>query len=404
MGNTGSTETQTQPHELGRHLSPDMKRVFDTFWRSIAETDHIMTRAQFLARDDPRNDEVQSAVFKYLSLNNDTVEKEFMENRLLDLIEREDRRHSSFVVAPWVTLMDVVGISAPQALAIACHSAQPIPCELATVAQLVSQVPSLEKEFNHAVVDAILSTGKAVPHTKSTILSDADGRLLALIVPSLHTADQPQLLFGSASSGSSFRTMAPAIRHYAGELVVVCRDDHRVFGFYSRRSDWTETTGGGFDETARESVLFQLHPELRVRRVNRRGCSNCVYFNASNPNHPIGIGLGGREGAFRFWLDGSDLSQVSCLASDATFESGQLLSGEEAFQVETTVQSVEVWGYSGSGALERQAEKKAIEKEVRQDRQKIDRSKLVQNEFDKEMLFSKTFQQSSSAQDRQGTA
>jgi hypothetical protein len=87
------------------------------------------------------------------------------------------------------------------------------------------------------------------------------------------------------------------------------------------------------------------------------------------------------------------------MSVDATFEPGQLLSGPE--EVAVSVHAIEVFGFSGADGRELQQAKKLAEAEVRSDRKKVDRSKLVQNEFDKEVLFSKTFQ---SNQDRLGTA
>lgn len=351
-----------------------------------------MTEEAFLQSID-RDDTIARAVFQYLSLSNASIEKEFMESRLVDLIHHPVHRES-FTVAPWESLLDVLGFSPALILSVAAGVAALAPTEAQTLVDLEKQIPTLQLAFNRSVVDIALSR-QHITSATSSILSKTHWELIRMIAPS---DNAPDLLYSSAQHGSSFRVMAPAIKCYPGALLLVLAcEDGRIFGFHSKRSEWKESAK--FDELARDSFLFQLGPELRIRRVNRNGASNCVYFNASNPNHPIGIGLGGREGSFRFWLDGTDLSRFESMSVDATFEPGQLLSGPE--EVAVSVHAIEVFGFSGADGRELQQAKKLAEAEVRSDRKKVDRSKLVQNEFDKEVLFSKTFQ---SNQDRLGTA
>jgi hypothetical protein len=88
---------------------------------------------------------------------------------------------------------------------------------------------------------------------------------------------------------------------------------------------------------------------------------------------------------------------------DATFEPGQLLSGDsESSIIETKGQVMEIFGFGGPGAINEQSARRAADQEARMDRRKVDRMKLVQNEFDREMLFSKTFKQHAQT-DRLGT-
>jgi len=127
-------------------------------------------------------------------------------------------------------------------------------------------------------------------------------------------------------------------------------------------------------------------------------------MNTSNPHHPVGIGMGGREGTFRIWLDGTDMSNLTCTASDATFESGNILQSEDEFQTHAKIRSIEVYGFGGADAFAEQRRRKEAEEELKQDRKKIDKSKLIENQFDREILFSKIFKAGQGGQDRLGTA
>ena len=404
MGNQASSETPRSPARRGLQLQGHDKNCFEEMWRSACgdESDR-MTCEQFTKTYSSMVDaQVSKSVFIYLSLNNDSIEKEFMENRLYDLIAH-DATPRSFSVAPWKTLIDVVGLS-PQAivsLAARAPDFSHIATEASSIEDLITQFPNIEYHFNRSVVQFVLhfsSWSQPLNRPASDILSNLHFRIIGLLIQG-----ECDLLFSTARHGSSFRSLAPAIRYYPGALLVVIKDTNgRIFGFFSERTNWTET-GDRFDEDARSTFLFQLEPEIRLRRINARGSSNCIYFNASNQNHPVGIGLGGRPGNFRLWIDGNDVSIIKSMDVDATFEPGQLVSGEsESSVIEAKGKVMEIFGFGGPSAIEEQSARRAADQELRMDRRKVDRMKLVQNEFDREMLFSKTFKQNAQT-DRLGS-
>lgn len=391
-------------HGLGKHLETQNREIFDEFWSRAAGSRSVyLSISQFVAASGFPEESISASIFNYLSLGNDKIEKEFLENRVRDLMQHD--KSTSFTTAPWTTILDVAHISPAMALSIACWSRNAIVAtEAKTIAELVKQVPGIEAAFNHAVVESVISGFTAKPSLNfpaDSIANLSDQTLLALIAPGAAT---PNLMFSSSVNGSSFRVLGPAIKYYPGKLLFLLKGSDSIFGFMSNRSEWAETRG--FDENARDSILFQLSPELRVRHVTARGASNCVYFNLTNPNHPLGIGLGGREDSFRLWLDGSNMGSVTCMQSDATFEPGHILScaPTDSYEFRCTVHAIEIWGLSGPDALYQQQERKGAEAEVRQDRKKVDKSKLLHNDFDKEMFFQKTFAgNASAAQNRLGT-
>ena len=392
-------------HGLGKHLETQNRVIFDEFWsRATGSSSRYLSKSQFVAPSGFPEKSISESIFNYLSLGNEKIQKDFLENRTRDLMQND--KSTSFTAAPWTKILDVVQISPAVALSIACWSRNAIlSTEAKTIAELVNQVPGIEAAFNHAVVESIIPGFTAKPSLNfpaDSIADISDQTLLGLLAPG--AAATPNLMFSSSVNGSSFRVLGPAIKYYPGKLLFLLKGSDFIFGFMSSRSEWTETRG--FDENAHDSILFQLSPQLRVRHVNARGSRNCVYFNLTNPNRSVGIGLGGREDAFRLWLDGSNMGSVTCLQSDATFEPGHILScaPTDSYEFRYTVQAIEVWGLSGPDALNQQQERKGAEAQVRQDRKKVDKSKLVQNDFDREMFFQKTFACNASAEkDRLGT-
>ena len=414
MGNqtsSGNKGESSPGHHRGRVLPPNEHEAFQKLWTSLVDEDPAadrITSERFEAKYS-ETPNIAKSIFIYLSLNNPSIEKEFFENRLVDLIGHHSTPHS-FVTAPWETLVDAVGLTPQSVLQICLRSeANSVQAEPSTGQELKTVFPAIAEIFNRSVVDFVLhhENWSLSRTTENGLLTALHQNMLHVIKPNLDFSDI-NLLFSMALHGASFRALASSIKHYPGELLVLVLDvSDRVFGFYSNRSAWTETISEGraFDELARDSVLFQLSPQLRVRRVNQRGSSNCIYFNMNNANHVQGLGLGGKESSFRLWLDGADISSISSMAVDATFQVGQLLAcdpAEEAL-VETKALNIEIYGLGGSGALDEQQERKSVEEDVRTDRRKVDRVKLVQNEFNRDMFFGKTFKQGAAAEERLGT-
>ena len=338
-------------------------------------------------------------IFKYVSLDNETVEMHFFISRISDIMQnlnRDDASHHTL----WASVIVAVELSPSIVLGIAMGSHDPIPCEATSVDELQKLVPSIARDFDTAILGRLFNN--EYPVGKSSSFGLADSKLVTLTHRRLISAvlcrptNTSDMIYQSSRDGLSFRVMAASIRHYPGSLLSLFADsDSRIYAIHCNRSQWDETNGS-FDETALDTVLLQLSPELRVRRVKPRGGTNCIYFNAGNTRHFIGIGFGGREPTFRLSLGGTDFPTVKSLDLDATFEAGQLLSsvvGHEASnsEISSRVLGLEVHGLGGDDAKQRQVQKKMTDSDVRMDRKRVDRSRMVENQFDREVLFPKTF-------------
>jgi hypothetical protein len=327
--------------------------------------------------------EISDALFGYITHNSDGIRKETLENRLIDLLGTHE---------PNMPLIQELYLTPELILAITTFSEYPVPTECGDIKTLLACFPSILSDFHRAVVNNIIPVS---PHTS--------WQKLRMISPSINP-DKSHLLFSSSRDGCSFRALFSCIKNYPGTLVFLFTarsDPISIFGFCSNRSEWTETQS--FDQSATDTCMFELEPRLAIRRSNSRGSSNYLYCNISNNNRPVGLGLGGRESAHRLWLDGKNILSVSMMQSDATFEPNHFVSGASGDFHTQDIRTVEVWGFGGIEALDEQAIKKAAEAEVRNDRKRVDRSRMVENEFDRNVLLSKTFQ-SSEASNRLGNA
>lgn len=193
-------------------------------------------------------------------------------------------------------------------------------------------------------------------------------------------------LYRDWSDGRSFNGLLKGVLHYDGLAVVVLKTDegNLIGGVAGTWSDGNGRFSGG-----PECFLFSLAPNLQVLRSSRRG-GNYFYLNANAKNgKPRGIGFGGQEGFFRLWLD-ADLEECYVLESDATFDAGALLP-TRGLQTKFNVARLEIWGCGGAdadAAQRDQREKNATQRDLAR---KVDRARLVENEFDREMLLGGTF-------------
>jgi hypothetical protein len=400
MGQTESTsvDSPSKP-QRGRILKDPYKTRYETWWHSSFGTVEYISRAQFESVDLGFRKSNLRAVYDYLSLKKEGIEKELLEKRLVDLITHT-------VAASWRSIIEEVGMSPDAVLSVACG--EMVASEASDIDSLMKQIPSIETAFNQSILTVILGYNTLRPLTNipsNIIKKVSEAELIGLIVP--ESSNDPRLLYSSYIHGSSFRALFPAMKFYPGELLFLFEtiEGTSRFGFVCSRNEWTETTPlRDFDQDATGTMMFQLYPKLRIRRPNRKGSSNYVYLNVSNPNHPVGVGLGGREGNFRFWLDGSNMGKVKVMESDATFEPKHFIENCTSDQDDVGIHSVEVWGLSGQTALDAQKVKKENEAEIRNDRKRVDKSRFVQNDFDKEMFFQKTFGDSSGKDTRLGNS
>jgi len=266
------------------------------------------------------------------------------------------------------------------------------------------QLPNLESIVHSVILSVLFKRTHPLDLTEVTdsskIMEPKILRRLRLLLPTTVT-ETPQLLFSSQTGGMSYRALVPALKYYAGGLIFLFQSlSGELFGCYADRSEWVDTQG--YDETAKDSFLFQLSPAIRIRKPNRVGSRNFVYMNTMpSSTRPFGIGFGGREGSFRVWIDGSDLTKIMCMESDATFEGGNITSESEEGIV--GVRNFELWGVGGIEATLIQAKHRESEDSNRQDRRRVDKTRLVENQFDREVLFANTFKNQQAGGTRLGS-
>jgi hypothetical protein len=263
--------------------------------------------------------------------------------------------------------------------------------EAMTISHAMEVFPTLLSAFHTRLSAELLGRRdlhEPVPHRNSLGYL---GSIMGIIYPAEYEAAYE--LFSSAKNGLSFSTLAASLRFYTGAVLFLFEDSHRRrFGFCSYREVWIDTPAT-YDEEASSTAFFQLEPTVRVRRPLARGSSNFVYFNSSSSQHPKGIGLGGQIGTFRFWVDGDDLSHVSMLDSDATFESGHVLDSDEGmgFLTDVHVVSMIVLGLSGDDGRRDQRRMREDRESLKESHRKVDKSRFAKTQFDKEMFLPNTF-------------
>jgi hypothetical protein len=398
MGTTHSSSVVKTPRR-----NDTSEITFNTLWAELTQTETIC-ESDFVTKILTNQESLARNIFRFISLGNSTVSKSFMQSRVRDISGHAHVSPSAMgsYAAPFWTLVDAIGFTSRDIVQMACLD-MTLEIESLSFNQLDSQYPNIEIILNASVNSVLFRQPHLldglIPNSSSLVKSQSMHRRLQLLLPS-SAGHSPMILFNSQSGGMSFRVLVPAIKYYSGGILWLFESvSGEIFGCYADRTDWTDTKG--FDESARDSFLFQISPSLRVRRPNRIGSRNFVYMNSTSTN-PCGIGFGGREGSFRLWLDGSDLTKIRSMESDATFESGNLVdSVDEENQI--SIKTIEVWGYGGTEAVEKQRTMRETDESVRQDRRRVDKARLVENQFDREVLFANTFKNQESGAARLGS-
>lgn len=222
---------------------------------------------------------------------------------------------------------------------------------------------------------------------ESRILRPRLALLLRAMNATLWDAGIWQPLYRDWKDGRSFNALVKGALHYSGPAVVLVRlHDGEVFGALS--SSWED--GHGKFSGNPETFLFALEPTPCVCK-SEGASGNFAYLNARNKHAPRGLGFGGQVGFCRLWLD-ADFEECHVLGSDATFGDGSLFPGAgERFQSAFQPTLIEIWGCGGEEAAVAQFEQRQRDEGVRDQARKVDRAKLLENDFDKEMFFGKTF-------------
>ena len=180
-----------------------------------------------------------------------------------------------------------------------------------------------------------------------------------------------------------------------------------VFGFFT--SDMWKESNSFFGSS--ECFLFRLRPsfvEIRPKTAGGPGAGgggakHYMYLNLKGFSLPHGLGVGGSiDGGFRLWIPES---LEGCVAGsrDGTFEWGPLAGGgggmarEGGREGEFEMEGLEVWGVGGEerigAAVSAQGQARELQAENIARARKVDKSKFLDSEFDREFLLGKTFGQ-----------
>eukprot|EP00931_Biecheleriopsis_adriatica_P122225 TRINITY_DN97225_c0_g1_i1.p1 TRINITY_DN97225_c0_g1~~TRINITY_DN97225_c0_g1_i1.p1 ORF type:complete len:461 (+),score=81.84 TRINITY_DN97225_c0_g1_i1:62-1444(+) len=262
------------------------------------------------------------------------------------------------------------------------------PCTATSVASwLEDSAPMLPRAVGPAFSRALLNSPvMTIPAVESKILNASTILLLRAADARLWESSDWVPLYRDWCDGRSFNALVKGALHYEGPaLLLLHTDQGQVLGALS--TCWSELNGkyGGTSE----SFLFALSPTFTLCRGNSRS-GNYVYFNSRNKHVPRGLGFGGQVDFCRLWLD-VDFEDCYTLESDATYGTGMLLPSSGGLQTRFQVASIEVWGCGGEEARQAQATLKERAENAREQARKVDRAKLCESEFDKEMFFGNTF-------------
>ncbi|GAW82134.1 hypothetical protein, conserved [Plasmodium gonderi] len=255
-------------------------------------------------------------------------------------------------------------------------------------------------------------------------------------------------LYASWKEGRSFNRFISCLFHYESPIVIVIKTkDNQILGAVST----TPLKDSHLFQGSSNDFLFSAHPVFRIIRSNQFG-TNYVYLNSKNSFYPKGLGFGGRSECFRLFLS-DEFKDSYCTQSDYTYKSGHLYfphyqkdkcnspssnnshgrSDEDCngdvnggrnnncnthnggnvhnlkhehrvyededdddnynadkFLYKLSINEVEAWGCGDKKAIEQQILMQQKEEAYKQERS-TDKSKIVQNSFDKEFLLSNVF-------------
>lgn len=257
--------------------------------------------------------------------------------------------------------------------------------------QLEAALPRLPAAVGPRLATALLGAHSPPDHrlsAESRILSDGLTLLLRASDARLWASECWEPLYRDWADGRSFNALLKGALRYEGPALLLVRTARgEVIGAVS--TCWED--GNGKFAGSPECFLFALAPALSVARSSSRS-GNHAYLNARNKHAPRGIGFGGQLDFFRLWLD-ADFEDCYVLQSDATYGGATLISGD-GLQTRFEASFIEVWACGGEEARAAQAEQRRRDEGVREQARKVDRAKMIENEFDKEMFFQNTFKAS----------
>ena len=235
----------------------------------------------------------------------------------------------------------------------------------------------------HSLTGAV---SPAIPELKSRILEAGTHLLLRSCTARLWESDEWMPLYRDWCDGRSFNALLKGALYYEGPALVLLQTEQgHVLGALS--TVWSDNNGKFAGST--ECWLFALQPAFTVCKSTSTS-GNYVYLNSRNKYAPRGLGFGGQQGFFRLWID-ADFEECYVLESDATYSSGLLHPSSGSLQISFQVAAIEVWGCGGIEAAKAQKMQRERVEGVREQARKVDKARLCDNDFDKEMFLTNTF-------------
>jgi len=203
-------------------------------------------------------------------------------------------------------------------------------------------------------------------------------------------------LFASWADGNSFTRLVKGLVDYpAATLIVVKTATGQIFGGFALEC-WRENGSRFFGENG--GFLFECLPRFRYFKSSGLGTHFC-YLNSKNKSSPKGVGFGGQAECFRLWI-AEDFCHSYATSADRTYISGQLVedaadlllgpasgSFDDSFQKKFDAKIVEVWGCGDEEDTQTLKRNQRMAEQVRTERRKVEKGRLVDNAFDKEYLL-----------------
>ncbi|KAK6029750.1 hypothetical protein OSTOST_04136 [Ostertagia ostertagi] len=158
----------------------------------------------------------------------------------------------------------------------------------------------------------------------------------AVMVINMHLPSERRkhwsLLFSSSLHGSSFSQMTKRINEEGPCIVVVNSSNGSIFGCFASEGFLMGPNYHG-DAT---SFLFEVKPQLRI--FSATGMTNdYAYLNVQQVSLPNGLGMGGHETVWPFFID-EDYGTGTSMANISSFEKCHL-AGSDHFEIS----NLEVW-------------------------------------------------------------
>ncbi|CAJ0596204.1 unnamed protein product [Cylicocyclus nassatus] len=168
-------------------------------------------------------------------------------------------------------------------------------------------------------------------NSSPSMLSHSGTVILNMQLPSSRR-NEWTLLFSSELHGSSFSQMSKRINEEGPCLVVVKSQEQRIFGCFASAGFHMGPLYHG-DAT---SFLFEIQPHIRIYSATGH-TQNYAYLNCQQVSLPNGLGIGGYENIWPFFLH-EEYGEGITLANISSFEKCHL-SGSDHF----VIKDVEVW-------------------------------------------------------------